>query len=564
MDGATIAPVIIATDKTQLTQFSGSKQAYPVYLTIGNLPAGKRRKPTEMGAILLAYLSTDKLASSTLTAAQKQSKLQELFHESMRHILEPLIEAGKTGVPMTSADGKTRSVHPILACYVADYPEQCLVTTAKSTTCPKCYTSKDDLGHRSKGKRRTTKGTLDSIDTALRHKKKTFHTVCQEEEHLLCGHVQRPFWSDLPYCDIHLAITPDVLHQLYGGMLKYIIDWCQKIVGKAELDERLKRFPPAHGYRLFKKGFSQLFNISGPERKQMAKVLLGAIHGAVPKEVLAACRALLDFTYLAQYSSQSEDTLQYLEDALETFHNNKHIFVDVDIRKNFNFPKLHSLLHYTSSIRLFGTTGNYNTEMFERLHIEFAKKAFRASNKRDERPQMLRWLDKQERVAAFKVLLEKRHNIQRSFKTVVKNKHGQPFIIAKNCPRPNQRVESIEEEHSIPWLSHYLKVYLRKLGLESNSTGRRLPRIEQVDLPFSRINVWDVVKLQHADIQGLDKDSLVADAFRAAPTRLNAAKKTVPARFDTVVVDDPEWTREDDEDAPGLEGTLTINILLIE
>ncbi|ESK83972.1 hypothetical protein Moror_7503 [Moniliophthora roreri MCA 2997] len=35
---ATIAPIIIATDKTQLTQFSGNKQAYPVYLTIGNIP----------------------------------------------------------------------------------------------------------------------------------------------------------------------------------------------------------------------------------------------------------------------------------------------------------------------------------------------------------------------------------------------------------------------------------------------------------------------------------------------------------------------------------------------
>jgi len=36
--GATLAPVIIATDKTQLTQFSGNKSAYPVYLTIGNIP----------------------------------------------------------------------------------------------------------------------------------------------------------------------------------------------------------------------------------------------------------------------------------------------------------------------------------------------------------------------------------------------------------------------------------------------------------------------------------------------------------------------------------------------
>ena len=36
-EGATIVPVILATNKMQLTTFSGDKQAWPVYLTIGNI-----------------------------------------------------------------------------------------------------------------------------------------------------------------------------------------------------------------------------------------------------------------------------------------------------------------------------------------------------------------------------------------------------------------------------------------------------------------------------------------------------------------------------------------------
>jgi hypothetical protein len=40
--GSTLAPIIIATDKTQLTQFSGNKKAYLVYLTLGNLPRSFR------------------------------------------------------------------------------------------------------------------------------------------------------------------------------------------------------------------------------------------------------------------------------------------------------------------------------------------------------------------------------------------------------------------------------------------------------------------------------------------------------------------------------------------
>ena len=48
-------------------------------------------------------------------------------------------------------------------------------------------------------------------------------------------------------------------------------------------------------------------------------------------------------------------------------HNNKAVFIDLGIHENFKIPKLHSLIHYASSICLFGTTDNYNTEQTERL-----------------------------------------------------------------------------------------------------------------------------------------------------------------------------------------------------
>ena len=40
--GAAASPVILATDKTQLTQFLGNKSAYPIYLTLGNIPRAIR------------------------------------------------------------------------------------------------------------------------------------------------------------------------------------------------------------------------------------------------------------------------------------------------------------------------------------------------------------------------------------------------------------------------------------------------------------------------------------------------------------------------------------------
>ena len=85
-----MAPVIIATDKTQLTQFSGGKTAYPVYLTIGNLPKGIRRRPSRHASILIAYLSVNKFDRSHMTELEHRSRGQRLFHTSMRHILESL------------------------------------------------------------------------------------------------------------------------------------------------------------------------------------------------------------------------------------------------------------------------------------------------------------------------------------------------------------------------------------------------------------------------------------------------------------------------------------------
>ncbi|KAH9935426.1 uncharacterized protein B0H18DRAFT_1114176 [Fomitopsis serialis] len=142
--GAAVAPVIIATDKMQLTQFSGRKSVYPVYMTLGNFRA-LRHKPSKHACILIGYLSVDKIDSDGITKRKQHTLAQQLFHTSVHIILEPLVEAGKSGINVTGGDGAVRRVHPILAAYVANYPEQCLVTCSKYGTCPKCQLPEDQL-----------------------------------------------------------------------------------------------------------------------------------------------------------------------------------------------------------------------------------------------------------------------------------------------------------------------------------------------------------------------------------------------------------------------------------
>jgi hypothetical protein len=84
-----------------------------------------------------------------------------------------------------------------------------------------------------------------------------------------------------------------------------------------------------------------------------------------------------------------------MQEALDLFHANNDIFIE-GIREHFNISKLHSLIHYTDSIILFGSLGGFDSEHPERLHIDYAKKGYRATNKRGYTIQITRWLQRQE------------------------------------------------------------------------------------------------------------------------------------------------------------------------
>ncbi|KAG1883702.1 hypothetical protein F4604DRAFT_1499489, partial [Suillus subluteus] len=56
-----------------------------------------------------------------------------------------------------------------------------------------------------------------------------------------------------------------------------------------------------------------------------------------------------------------------------------------------------------------GTTDNYNTKATERLHIDYTKDAYRATNKKEILQQMTRWLERHKSMAAFDLVLQWRH-----------------------------------------------------------------------------------------------------------------------------------------------------------
>ncbi|KAI0058658.1 hypothetical protein BV25DRAFT_1871945 [Artomyces pyxidatus] len=323
-DGATIAPVILATDKTRLSVFSGDKSAWPVYLS--------------------------------------------------------LIVAGLRGVTMVCADGGIRLVFPILAAYIADFPEQCLVACCKENRCPRCLVGAKE------------RGDMDPIHSALRNPQETLVALAQESR------------ADLPHCNIFNCFTPDLLHQLHKGVFKdHLVSWSTEAAdgGKDELDRRFQTMSRHPSLRQFKKGISLISQWTGTEYKNMEKVFAGVVCGVVEPRVLRVVRAVLDFIYYAHYESHTEDSLRKLDRAWREFHICKDVFIELGIREAFNIPKIHSMAHYVPSIRSLGTNGGYNTEGSERLHIDYAKDAYQATNKKNYTEQMTVWLRRRDAMHTF-------------------------------------------------------------------------------------------------------------------------------------------------------------------
>ncbi|KAF9226844.1 hypothetical protein BS17DRAFT_794275 [Gyrodon lividus] len=320
-----------------LAPFSGGKVAYPVYLTLGNIPRAIHHRPSQHACMLITFLSVGKEIGCNLT---KKTKILLL-------VLEPLIQAGKEGMEVVGGDGK------------------CLVTCAKYGTCPKCQATKQQLGDQQMVERHTQRSMTATISNACQQATSAsqFQQLCKED--LVSGGVHPPFWEGFPFCNIHMAVTSDVLHQLYQGVVKHLVSCV------------------CH----FTKGWSKLSQISGKERKDMARILLGCLVGKVPTQVITAFRALLDFVYIAQCLTQKDTSLQYMEDALDLFHQHKAILTgpDLDIHKHLNIPKFHLMLHYME----------------------------------DEVPQMTQWLSRQEKPSLI---------ITSQTITSIQNNHACPFL----------------------------------------------------------------------------------------------------------------------------------------
>jgi hypothetical protein len=172
------------------------------------------------------------------------------------------------------------------------------------------------------------------------------------------------------------------------------------------------------------------------------------------------------------------------------------------------------------------------------LHIDFAKKGWRASNHRDAFPQMISWLSRQEKIASFEIYLSAMAKSTEGQETATPNNNVKGGIsLTKHPNHPNRPIAHLQKYGAVDF-NHCLKLYLSKFDTTSLPTRQ----LQLHSLPFTKVDVYNTFRFHPDSLQDAEEEK---DIVKAMPP----SKKLPHGRFDPVVV-----IMSDNAESTGLTG----------
>jgi hypothetical protein len=90
--GDTLVPLILRSDRTQLTNFAGEKKVWPVYVTFGNVSLKLCQMPTTHSVVMVALLPIPIKYCNfpQMWLDEQQQTNRVLLYNVLQCILEPL------------------------------------------------------------------------------------------------------------------------------------------------------------------------------------------------------------------------------------------------------------------------------------------------------------------------------------------------------------------------------------------------------------------------------------------------------------------------------------------
>ncbi|KAG2036691.1 hypothetical protein BDR03DRAFT_934343 [Suillus americanus] len=295
--GATIMPIIAASDKTPVTRQMGGLEMHPLFLTISNIDSDIRMKATSHAWQYVAYIPIPKF--ETRSDYHTILKLH-VWHKCVDLVFASLKVTAKVGEFMPDPFGELQYCFTPLVTWIADLPEQLMQVQKKA------------------------------------------------KELLLLG-MHLPFWHDWALTQVFIFLVPEILHTLHKFFFNHLWQWYKEVVRSDELDACYKSHHKCIGVHHFSSGISHHCDIQ--------HTIIAMISGAAPPEFVQAIRALIDFMYQVQNPVHTESSIEAMQVSLNEFHNCKVAILKAEarqgkssIKEDFYIPKLELLLSFAEAI----------------------------------------------------------------------------------------------------------------------------------------------------------------------------------------------------------------------
>ena len=274
-EGATIIPVIIASDKTPVTRHTGNLAMHPVFITIGNIQSDVRMQATSYAWCCVGYIPTPKFNVhpdfQTLLASH-------LFHRCMDIIFTSLKETAEHGMPMADSFGYVQNCFTLLVAYVADLPKQQLVAGVSKNASPVTTTTMPQFGNSFPHSPCTGRHTLQLItDLCAGVHPWDIATFQKKAKAIYLLGVHLPFWRNWKFVDPPYFLISEILHTCHKFFFNHLLKWCKEVVGNHLLDERYKNQHRRSGVRHFCSGISHIKQMTGRDHRDIQCILVPMI-----------------------------------------------------------------------------------------------------------------------------------------------------------------------------------------------------------------------------------------------------------------------------------------------
>ena len=238
--------------------------AHPLLLSLANIDPDIHSKGSLHAHALLALLPVVSFLHKKTCVRSLLS--DRLVHKCLDFVLKPLKVAATVGVMMSDPVGNLQYCFTPLVAYIADMPEQTLLSCVNPKASPVSTATYEEFG--------------DPFPHPPRTRMITEHFLKVARCYFLNG-VHIPFWKGWPLTDPLRFLPPDALHHFHRFSWDHDLWWCIFLVGVDEIDYCFSLVQTTIRYRSFEEGVSKLKQVTGQDHHAVQRYIIGVIAGAV-------------------------------------------------------------------------------------------------------------------------------------------------------------------------------------------------------------------------------------------------------------------------------------------